>query len=145
MAASSRSKQDDPHGLHKNLTDQTATECCIIFTALTRLLPHCRWTCSRQQQVWGVIHIKPMSKIVHGACIKPDVAATLQVEMQLPAAGGGGGVTHIKPMSKIAHGACMKPEFAVTLQMEMQLPAAGVGCHPHQAHVKDSSWSLHAA
>ncbi len=39
----------------------------------------------------------------------------------------------------------MKPEFAVTLQMEMQLPAAGVGCHPHQAHVKDSSWSLHAA
>ncbi len=89
MAASSRSKQDDPHGLHKNLTDQTATECCIIFTALTRLLPHCRWTCSRQQQVWGVIHIKPMSKIVHGACIKPDVAATLQVEMQLPAAGWG--------------------------------------------------------
>jgi len=71
-------------------------------------------------------------------------AATLQVEMQLPAADGGG-VTHIKPMSKIAHGACMKPEFAVTLQMEMQLPAAGVGCHPHQAHVKDSSWSLHAA
>jgi len=38
---------------------------------------------------WAVIHIKPMSKIARGAYVKPDVAVTLQVEMQLPAAGWG--------------------------------------------------------
>ncbi len=42
---------------------------------------------------WGVTHIKPMSQIAHGACIKP--------------------------MSNILHGACMKPGVAVTLQVEM--------------------------
>ncbi len=30
-----------------------------------------------------------MSKTFQGACMKPDVAVTLQVEMQLPAAGWG--------------------------------------------------------
>ncbi len=63
--------------------------------------------------VGGVTHIKPMLKIAHGAYVKPDVAVTLQVEMQLPAELGG------------SH-----PHHAHVTDSSWSL---------HQSHVKDSS------
>jgi len=44
-------------------------------------------------------YIKPMSKIAYRACMKPDVAVTVQVEMHPLTAGWA--VMNIKPMSKI--------------------------------------------